>query len=87
VTSYVDFTGGVRADLVGLDATVAEALVDTLAAWLKQGPPRENRRMLLGVDVYEAVVAERYLLAYTVDADRERFVLLWLRHRPGVRPT
>ncbi len=80
---HADFTSGVRADLVGLEPNVAEALTEMLVTWLADGPPRTNLRTMRGVDFHEAVVAERYLLAYAVDDKQQRFVLLWLRHRPG----
>jgi mRNA-degrading endonuclease RelE of RelBE toxin-antitoxin system len=83
VAWHVDFTSGVRADLVGLEPDATEAVTDTLVTWLGNGPPRENRRVIRGIDFYETVVAERYLLAYVVDDDRQRFVVLWLRHRPS----
>jgi len=86
VTWHVDFTSGVRADLVGLGPDVTEALTDVLVTWLADGPPRSNPRTMRGIGFYEAVVGERYLLAYAVDDDRQRFVLLWLRHRPGGAP-
>lgn len=38
---------------------------------------------MLDIDFYEAVVADRYLLAYVLDDERRRFVLLWLRVKPG----
>lgn len=83
MTWHVDFTTGVRADLVGLPTEAAGVLTDALVAWLEDGPPRDNQRTLRGIDFYEAIIAERYLLAYIVDDARQRFVLLWLRHRPG----
>lgn len=83
---HVDFTSGVRADLVGLEPDATEALTDVLVTWLADGPPRTTLRTIRGIGFYEAVVAERYLLAYAVDDDRQRFVLLWLRHRPGAAP-
>lgn len=83
MTWHVDFASGVRADLVGLEPDITKTLTDPLVTWLADGPPRTSPRTVRGVDFYEAVVAGRYLLAYAVDGDRQRFVLLWLRHRPG----
>jgi hypothetical protein len=83
VSWQIEFTSGVRVDLVGLDSDATETLTSTLVTWLRDGPPQENRRTLLGMNFYEAVVAERYLLAYVVDDEHKRFVLLWLRHRPS----
>ncbi len=80
---HVDFTSGVRVDLVGLESEASEALTNTLVTWLEEGPPRQNKRTMLDIDFYEAVVADRYLLAYVLDDERQRFVLLWLRVKPG----
>ena len=80
---HVDFTSGVRADLVGLESDITEALTDLLITWLAEGPPQTSVRTIGGMDFYEATVADRYLLGYSVDDGRSRFVLLWLRHRPG----
>ena len=43
---------------------------------------RENARTMLGIEFYEAPVADRYLVAYSIDDVRERFVVLWLREQP-----
>jgi hypothetical protein len=83
VTWGVDFTTQARTDLVGLEPDVNETLIDILIAWMEDGPPRENGRVMLGIEFFEAVVAERYLVAYSVDDARQRFVVLWLRGRPG----
>lgn len=80
----VDFSTRIRADLIGLDQAVSEALTDLVVEWLDQGPPLRGERTLAGITFYEEVVAERYLLAYIADQGRNRFMLLWLRARPGV---
>jgi hypothetical protein len=83
VTWGVDFTTQARTDLVGLEPEVNETLIDLLITWMQDEPPRENGRVMLGIEFFEAVVAERYLVAYSVDDVRQRFVVLWLRSRPG----
>ena len=83
MTWYADFTPQVRADLVGLDESVGDALFDLLVEWSNEGPPLRGERTVGGFTFYEEVVAERFLLAYVVDQDRNRFLLLWLRNRPG----
>lgn len=82
MTWDVDFATSIRADLVGLEPEVNEALLDKLVVWTEHGPPREGARTMQGITFYEAVVANHYLIAYSVDNDRQRFVLLWLRSRP-----
>lgn len=42
----VDFTTNARADLVGLDPAVSEAVTDVLVAWASDGPPLASRREL-----------------------------------------
>jgi hypothetical protein len=83
VTWGVDFTTTARSDLVGLDADVTTAIIDTLADWSEIGPPRSNQREIAGITFYESAVAENCLVAYTIDDSRRRFALLWLRERPG----
>jgi hypothetical protein len=74
VTWGVDFTTRARSDLVGLDPEEHEIIIDALLAWSDAGPPRGNDRTMIGITFYEATVAQRYLLAYTVDDVRQRFV-------------
>lgn len=83
VSWNVDFSTRIRADLVGLDEAVSATLTELVVEWLDQGPPLRGERTLVGITFYEEVVAERYLLAYTADQGRNRFMLLWLRARPG----
>ena len=82
MTWGIDFTSRVRADLVGLGEQASEELTDTLAAWVEDGPPRENRRQLRGTEFFEASIAQRYLLGYIVREDPPGVLLLWLRRRP-----
>lgn len=58
----VDFTTNARADFVGLDPMVSEAVTDVLVAWARDGPPLATGRELRGIVFYESTVAERYLL-------------------------
>ena len=81
----IDFTTRARSDLVGLDPNKHEAIIDSLIGWSDQGPPCEHGRTLMEITVFEEVVADRYLLAYTVDHDRQRFVVMWVREKPGQR--
>jgi len=84
VTWGIDYTSQIRADLVGLDADVSDAITELLVVWMASGPPRENARVLAGIGFYEAVVADRYLLGYSVKEAPARLALLWLRRKPGV---
>lgn len=84
MTWGIDFTSRVRTDLVGLEEQTSEALTDTLMAWVENGPPRENRRQLGGVEFFETTIAQRYLLGYVVREDPPGVLLLWLRRRPGL---
>jgi hypothetical protein len=85
VTWGIDFTTRARSDLVGMDPDEHEAIIDSLMAWTADGPPREHGRTLIGITFFEETVAVRYLLAYTVDEDQQRFVVMWLREKPGLR--
>jgi hypothetical protein len=84
VTWGTDFTTTARTDLVGLAADVTEKIVDALVEWGEAGPPRSRRRAIGGVEFYESEIAQNYLIAYIIDASRQRFVILWLREKPGL---
>lgn len=45
MTWGVDYTSRVRADLVGLDPDVGNAITDMVVAWMAEGPPREHERV------------------------------------------
>jgi hypothetical protein len=73
VTRGIDFTTRARSDLVGLDSGEHEVIIDSLVAWSDDGPPREHGRTPMQMTLHEEVVADRYLLAYTIDQERRRF--------------
>jgi len=52
-------------------------------SWLAEGPPREGGRTVMGIPFFEVQVADDYLLAYSVDDERRRVAVLWIRARPG----
>ena len=83
MTWQVDFTPTIRSDLVGFDPLVHDALIDLLVEWTSHGPPREGERTLMDVTLYESELTDRYLVAYVIDDQRQRFALLWVRRRPG----
>lgn len=85
MTWGIDLTSVARSELVGLDPDVHDAVADVLMAWLAEGPPREGGRTLMDIPFYEVPVAQDYLLAYSVDDDRRRVAVLWIRARPGMR--
>jgi hypothetical protein len=82
VTWDIDFTTRFRADVVGIEAETDELIMADLLEWMSTGPPRDNPPTMLGVEFYEAPVADRYLVAYSIDDVRRRFVILWLREQP-----
>ena len=68
-----------------MDSGEHEAIISSLVEWADEGPPREQGRTLIGITFFEETVADRYLLAYTVDDQRQRFVVMWVREKPGLR--
>ena len=82
-----DYTSRIRADLVGLDPDVSNAITDMVVAWMAEGPPREHGRVVAELTFYEAPVADRFLIGYMVDDKASCFVLLWLRRKPGAGAT
>jgi hypothetical protein len=83
VSWAVDVTSAYRSDIVGLESEADEAIAIAILDWLNQGPPRRNSRNIAGMTFYEEVIADRYLVAYMVDDVRQRFLMMWLRDRPG----
>ena len=81
----IDLTSIARSELVGLAADVNDAVANVLMSWLAEGPPREDGRTVMDIPFYEVPVADDYLLAYTVDDERRRVAVLWIRARPGMR--
>ena len=82
MTWGIDLTSIARSELVGLEPDVSDAVADILMSWLAEGPPREDGRTVMDIPFYEALVAEDHLLAYTVDEERRRLAVLWIRARP-----
>lgn len=85
MTWGIDLTSIARSELVRLEPDVGDAVADVLMSWLGEGPPREGGRTVMDIPFYEAPVADDYLLAYTVDDERRRVAVLWIRARPGRR--
>ena len=83
MTWGIDLTSIARSELVGLEPDISDAVADVLMSWLAEGPPREGGRTVMDIQFYEASVADDYLLAYTVDDERRRVAVLWIRPRPG----
>jgi hypothetical protein len=77
-----DLTSVAEADFVGLEPAVHKAAMGAIASWAMYGPPLEGDRNVGGMILYEAVVAERYSMAYVVSIERQHFAILWLRERP-----
>ena len=63
---WVEFTSQARADLVGLDREISEAITDALVEWLEHGPPVRGERKLADITFYEELVADRILIGYVV---------------------
>ena len=85
MTWGVDYTSRMRADLVGLDPDVGNAITDMVVAWMAEGPPREHERVVAELTFYEASVADRFLIGYMVDDKAPRFVLLGVRRNQASR--
>ena len=85
MTWGIDLTSIARSELVGLAADVSDAVADLLMSWLAEGPPRAGGRTVMDIQFYEVPVDDDYLLAYTVDDERRRVAVLWIRARPGRR--
>ena len=56
--------------------------MEAIAKWAANGPPLEDERNVGGMILYEAVIADRYLMAYVASTERRHFAILWLRERP-----
>jgi hypothetical protein len=85
VSWHADFANEFRIDLIGIERVAHDEAMDLVVQWQSSGPPRENERNLGGISLFEEVVAGRYLMAYIIDESRGRFMILWLREKPGGR--
>ena len=85
MTWGIDLTSIARSELVGLEPGITDAVADVLMSWLTEGPPRDGGRTVMDIPFYEAPVGDDYLLAYTVDEERRRVAVLWIRARPRRR--
>jgi mRNA-degrading endonuclease RelE of RelBE toxin-antitoxin system len=59
--------------LEGLDDADRDIVSADLFLWVENGPPRRNRRMLRGIEVFEDELGSGYRLAYFVN-DAENYV-------------
>ncbi|MGH9269187.1 MAG: hypothetical protein ACRD0D_13565 [Acidimicrobiales bacterium] len=56
-----------EADFENLDPADQQAVSGELFAWTDQGPPRQTRRNVLGVEMFDDVVGGLYRIGYQVD--------------------
>jgi hypothetical protein len=68
--------------LEGLADTDRETVAGDFLLWVENGPPRRNRRILRGIEVYEDELSSAYRVAYFIN-DAERYVAI-LRVRKAV---
>lgn len=81
MTWRVFLRSAAEADFERLDPSDQQAVSAELFAWVEQGPPRHTRRDVLGVEMFDQVVAERYRIVYYVDEGEENILLVKIRKR------
>lgn len=57
------------ADIERLGSETKARLLEELAAWVDGGPPRVNRRVRLGVELFEDPTPSGLVVTYFVDPD------------------
>ncbi len=70
-----------EADFENLDPIDQQAVSDELFAWTEKGPPRQTRRDVLGVEMFDDVVGGLYRIVYYVDEARQNVLLVQIRKR------
>ena len=68
--------------LQGVSEGDREAVTNDLFLWIENGPPRGNRRLLRGLEVFEDEVPSGYRIAYLVNEEVPYVAVLRVRKRP-----
>jgi mRNA-degrading endonuclease RelE of RelBE toxin-antitoxin system len=67
VSWRVFLTDSSQPDLEPLSEAEQGALVDELFGWVEAGPPRTNRRVVGGVELFEERLESGFVVTYFVD--------------------
>ena len=70
-----------EADFERLDPVDQQAVSEELFAWVEQGPPRQTRRDVLGVEMFDDVVGDRFRIVYYVDEEQQNILVVQIRKR------
>ena len=68
-------TDASRPDLESLAEAEREAFAEVLFSWVESGPPRANRRLVAGVEIFEDELPSGIGVTYFVD-DSEPYVAI-----------
>jgi mRNA-degrading endonuclease RelE of RelBE toxin-antitoxin system len=83
VTWRVFVRGAAEADFERLDPSDQQVVSAELFTWVDQGPPRQTRRDVLGVEMFDDVVAGSYRIVYFVDEGQQSILVVTIRRRPS----
>lgn len=71
-----------EADVENLEQAEREALVSELFSWVDSGPPRDTRRDVLGVEMFDDDTPSGFRVTYVVDDDNQRILVVRIRMHP-----
>ncbi len=72
-------TATANPDFARLTDAQRAALNEDLFAWVEAGPPMQNKRTLLGVEIYEDVVPSGFRITYFVHEAEPYLAILRVR--------
>ena len=72
-------TDASRPDFERLTEAEREALAEVLFSWVETGPPRTNRRLVAGVEIFEDELPSGMGVTYFVDESEPYVAILQIR--------
>ena len=80
--SWQILTGQAWTDIEKLSEPERNAVAEDLMVWVDAGPPRRNRRDLVGVELYDDRLPSGFDVVYLVDESASYAALLRVRRVP-----
>ena len=80
--SWRILTGQAWADIERLDEGERDAVTSDLMAWVEAGPPRQNRRDLAGVELFDDRLPSGFDVVYIIDESIPYAAVLRIRPAP-----
>jgi mRNA-degrading endonuclease RelE of RelBE toxin-antitoxin system len=79
VTWQIFVRAAAESDLESLTDGDQQTLATEMFSWVEQGPPRQTPRDVLGVPMFDDIVAGGVRVTYVVDDEHERIFVIRIR--------